>query len=72
MSKRNANVDGGWLDDDKVVTTFRTLKQGMQESADDECKRIVAMLQRMRWTSEDACERRVLREIIGLLDPDEE
>lgn len=72
MTKRNANLNGGWLDGDQVVTTFGTLKQGMRESADDECKRIVLMLQRMRWESQDSCERRVLAEIIGLLDPDEE
>lgn len=72
MSKKNANVDGGWLDNDKVVTTFRTLKMGMQESADDERRRIVAMLVRMRLECEDSCERKVYAEIISLLDWDDE
>jgi tellurite resistance protein len=72
MGKNKMANNGGWKDEDKVVTTFRTLKQAMQESGDDERNRIVAMLVRMRFESQDSCERRTLSEIIGLLDPDEE
>jgi hypothetical protein len=72
MGKNKMANNGGWKDDDKVVTTFQTLKRAMQESADDERNRIVAMLVRMRFESQDSCERTTLSEIIGLLDPDEE
>ena len=46
MTKRDAAVNGGWLDDDEFTTTFGSLKQAMQESHDDERAYILSYLEK--------------------------